>query len=65
MKERVIKDKKELTNLLLVCQSPKLIEKRFSVPNVPSAERDVFRLVYYGHTAMRQIYEEFEKKGAI
>lgn len=61
MKERVIKDKTELTKLLLVCQALKRVT--ISVPNVPGAEKDVFKLIWYGRTPLRQIVNEFEKKG--
>lgn len=63
MKERVIKNKTELARLLLICQAIKL--SKFSIPNVLGAEKDIFNLIYYGSITLRQIYKEFEKKGAL
>ena len=63
MKEQVIKDKTELAKLLMVCEALKLV--KISVPNVLGAEKDIFKLIYYGHTTPRQIADEFANKGAM
>lgn len=63
MKERVIKDKKELAKLLLVCQALKQV--KISVPNVLYADKsaDAFNLIWYGGIPLTEIKGEFEKKG--
>ena len=65
MKERVIKNKRELAKLLLICQALKLV--KISVPNVLYADKsaDVFNLIWYGGIPLTEIRDEFEKKGVI
>ena len=62
MKERVIKDKKELAKLLMVCQALKLT--KISVPNVLYADKSTsaFNLIWYGSIPLTEIRDEFEKR---